>query len=203
MGHITHEIIEKFRVGSYEEADPIVKKAWLFCIMEILPCINSLWKRNGVQMRANLLSEATANQQTTTSVSDEAVIAWYFKSYMEQQWIAQIAEDTDKENGGEPKKKKGKTKGLEHASKSNFKYYFMMKGRINRARKDPSEEAKSWEHAVKHEAQQQFETEMVDKTIDKASKKKNAEQTGEELLEELLPQGETEFMMDDLAVLEM
>jgi hypothetical protein len=93
-------VVEKFRAGSFEDATDEVQKAWLFCMMELMPCINAdVAKKGGLPLSQHLLLECGApgaDAFPMTTRSDEALIYWFFHAYFEKEWNGAVARDLGK-----------------------------------------------------------------------------------------------------------
>jgi hypothetical protein len=89
-----------------------------------------------------------------TTRSDEALIYWFFHAYFEKEWKGAVARNLGKRKNPEqfamgPTAKRAKTQGSQHQSRTMIDYYHRMRFRIEAARRDHSEAARSWEQAVK------------------------------------------------------
>jgi hypothetical protein len=167
LGHITAEVVDQFRVGHFDSANKLVQEAWLFCMVQLLPCVNKLW---GGMMRSSLLSEKDKLCGIRPTCSDEALISWFFHTYYESSWKALIAKDLEKMNAtgsddsSQGRAKKRMKRGQAHPEVAN---YFRTKSKIALAKADSSHDAKSWEKAVQRRAQEQFEDESRTRAIQK------------------------------------
>jgi hypothetical protein len=177
--HIAMEIIGKFQQGHFDDAEEKVQKAWLFCMTELLPCVNSMIaKGRGEALRLHLLSEFVANGDilTLTTRSDKAIIYWFFEACLESDWLKAITEDLaeqSKPTTYEPPAKWMKWQGCQHASRTLVHSYYRWRQKIAEMRCDKSDEALSWELEIKRYIQMKFNEEQ------QAGKKRGQEQWDE------------------------
>jgi hypothetical protein len=148
VGHLDEAMMARFRCGAYEEQTVEVQKAFLFCMLTLLPCINSEWQRTEVTLH-NLVSK-----KTTTS--DEALLHWYLACY-EAKWVLHYDEDVQALNNGQPLPTRKKEHG-KHMARVNLYKFIAMEDKVKEARDDPEGKGgpkitgNGWDQAVKAEA---------------------------------------------------
>ena len=60
----------------------VLKEAFYFCMLTLMPCINNEWQRAEVRLHAKL--------SDITSVSDEAILYW-FLTYFQGKWLQAVS----------------------------------------------------------------------------------------------------------------
>ena len=131
--------IAEFRKGDYHSKDESVKKAWLFCMMELMCYVTAEWGRVGVQRTKRLWER--------TSPSDEALVSWYLICYAEE-WTKEVENENAHmtENTGKlPRRYK---RGVEHYSRTKLFRFVELEKRIQSSRR----ETKDWDEAIRNEA---------------------------------------------------
>jgi hypothetical protein len=107
-------------IGNVAGTTDEVQKAWLFCMMELMPCINAdVAKKGGLPLSQHLLLECgapCADAFPMTTSSDEDLIYWFFHAYFEKEWKGAVARDLGKRKNPDqftrgPTTKRAKTQG--------------------------------------------------------------------------------------------
>lgn len=136
---ITLADIEKFRVGSFNNADEDVKKKWCHVMLHFLPCVCSTYSKWDIK-QSQPVSEVS-------DVSDEALVLWFLQFYASE-WVLKISEDRE---ANPPPKKRPKKEG-KHKSKSELGQFVQMYERVASARKETKN---GWDEAIMDEAERQ------------------------------------------------
>jgi hypothetical protein len=132
--HITQKVVSKFWEGDFDHTDPKVKKAWLFCMMKLIPLVyTKLVKLQGKALWTCVLSAYKCNGDDLelTARSDEAIY-WFFEAYFENDWKHNIETDLAKMNSPSCKQEAKQTKrqGCPHASKNMVENYYDWRNKI-------------------------------------------------------------------------
>ena len=121
-----------------------MKKAWLFCMMDLLNYVNTAWARVGIKRTKKLWA------QTTTS--DEALVSWYLICYVGE-WTKEVEEEEAhyvQDTGTKlPKRVKRRT---EHYSRSKLFRYIAMEKEIHSLRRTST----GWDDAITDEAERLY-----------------------------------------------
>ena len=83
-GHIDHATIEQFRQGDFADQTQHVKKAFCFCMLTLMACVNKTWQRRDIRNSYMLCQKTTA--------TDEAIVCRYLHSYLDK-WIREFQEE--------------------------------------------------------------------------------------------------------------
>jgi hypothetical protein len=159
VAHINEEMVTQFRSGPYEDQTQEVQQAFLFCMLTLLPCINSEWQRNEARLN-NLVSE-----KTTTS--DEALLYWYLTCY-EDRWVEQFDQEVQQQLDvtAQPLPKRNKATG-KHFARIYFYKFLAMEKKIVEARDStesgPKNTGYGWDQAVKAEAERLHQAKKLEK----------------------------------------
>jgi len=162
--------IQEFRKGKFEDKSDHVKKAWLFCMMELMCYINTAWAKVGIKRRKKLSVETTP--------SDEALIGWFLICYVEE-WTREVQEENahfraSKKDGDMlpaklPKRHKRKT---EHYSRSKLFRYVELEKNIRFLRGCSSD----WDDAITAEAERCYSRKAPQRTESIVREQQKAEE---------------------------
>ena len=145
-GNIDHSIIEQFRNGPFEDQEEKVQKAFLYCMLTLMPAINEDWKRADVHANWDL--------DNRISHSDEAILYWFLLCNWEK-WEQELEEEQEwaARSPGVPFPRRPTTKKGQHDSNQKFCVYVKTKIIIEQLWSN-STTGKGWNDAVRSEANQ-------------------------------------------------
>lgn len=178
--------IMEFRKGDYEEKEEHVKKAWLFCMMELMNYVNTAWARVGVKRTKKLW------ERTTTS--DEALVSWYLLCYV-REWTKEVEEE-DAHNLNCPEKKLPKRvkRRTEHYSRSKLYHFFALEKEIHSLRGT----SRGWDDAITDEAERLYRKKVPASTTGAVNREKKKPEEASDLPN--LRGSEMRFRFTDYAV---
>ena len=177
-GHIDKKSIQKFREGSFENADKIVQEKFNFVARKLVPlAAEGKWRK--------VTLHKFMSMQEVTDPSDEALVYWVLDTSMDK-WRRTESNAAGSSTNRSKTKKGGDTKtkeeGKEHLSTSEegMKVFSEYDTKISAARKENT----SWDEAVKAKAAEEDGNER--NSVGKRGSEEGIEQKGTKKVRTLL-----------------